>query len=425
MVAVNIDPVTGLPYENNGYDDGVGTPPGTDPGDGPILPPTVGGGTAPITDPIMDIPTSTPPGTIPPVGTPVLPGIDAPVGEIDPITGQPLAVAETAAPVDEGNLAGVPIGPTGAVTREVQDEELVANQLEGLLSGDSSYIRNARQRAAELSNRRGQFTSNLFAGASERAAIESALPIAQADAQGFRDAASQNLVARNQNAIANIQRAAQLDTALLSSRTSISLANLDASTRVGIANMDTLARINIANLDAGTQVEITNMNNAMQALITENQNRLQLIMQTRNMNHDAAMETFRQEGRVELANMDAALQTKLAQAGFTHDINMQGLNAASAEKLNTVIQEYGLESQARDHEVNNRQSHINMAMQAQINYVNLLASFAGTEMDDVAAAALNDNAWFQLVGTYTMINGLYPNQPAIIPTRDDEEEEGG
>ena len=415
MALVNIDPTTGLPIE--GFDDGTGsTIPGLgnnppDPGDGPVFPPSV----QPVTTPVLPTTPPDPAGPPPaPIGGTSALGLPATPGyTFDPITGQYTYDATVAGAVDEGNLSGVDIGPTDAVTRQVQDEELVANQLGGLLSGDSSYIQNARQRAAELSNRRGQFTSNLFAGAAERSAIEAALPIAQNDAQAFRDAAAQNLVARNQNAIANIQRAASLDTALLSSRTSISLANLDAATRVGISNSDRLATIDMANLDAETQLQVTNMTNSTQLLMQQMQSELEIEMQSRNLNHDSAMEAYRQDGRLQLANLDANLRRELTAAGFTHDINMQNLSASDQRRLASITAEYQLESQNRDQNFNNRQSHINMAMQAQINYINYLSSFAGTEMDADAAAALQAQANDQLVSSYAMINGLYPNQPAI------------
>lgn len=408
MALVNIDPTTGLPVE--GFDDGVGsTIPGLgdnppDPGDGPVFPPDVQPGIAPPPpDPEFD--PVTPGGGL---GVPRTPGYT-----FDPISGTYVYDPDQAAAVDETTGIGAGIGPTAAVTREVQDEELVSSQLEGLLSGDSKFIRNARQRAAELSNRRGQFSSNLFAGAAERAAIESGLPIAQNDAQAFRDAASQNLVARNQNAIANIQRAAALDSALLSSRTSISLANLDASTRVGISTMTTLANIDMANLDAGTRLKVTNMTNATQLLMQGMQQDLQLEMQSRSQVHDKAIAAFQQDGRMQLANLDANLRRELQARGFVNDFNLAELTGQQQLELNTIMQEYDIEKQARDHGFNTRQSHINMAMQAQVNYINYLSSFAGTEMDENAAIRLQATADAQLVATFAMINGLYPNQPPI------------
>ena len=398
------------------FDDGVGTtipglgdnPP--DPGDGPVFPPDIG---VPSTPPPPPDFVATPDPTFGPSpgGAPVLPVPEAPTGSIDPITGQPITPG-VAAPVDE-TLSGVPIGPTGAVTREVQEEELVSSQLEGLLSGDSKFIQNARRRAAELSNRRGQFTSSLFAGAAERAAIEAGLPIAQNDAQAFRDAASQNLVARNQNAIANIQRAASLDASLLSSRTSISLANLDASTRVGIANMTTLANIDMANLDSATRTKVTEMTNATQLLMQGMQSQLQLEMQNRSQSHDKELAVFNQQGRMQLANVDANLRKELQSRGFANDIVLSELSASQQRELQSIMNDYDLNKQATDHAFNTRQSHINMAMQAQVNYINYLSSFAGTEMDAAAASRLQATADAQLVATFQMINGLYPDQSPI------------
>ena len=67
-----------------------------------------------------------------------------------------------------------------------------------------------------------------------------------------------------------------------------------------------------------------------------------------------------------------------------------------------------------------------MAMQAQVNYINYLSSFAGTEMDEDAAAALQRSADIQLVATFDMINALYPNQRAIYPDFGyDDGNEGG
>jgi len=152
---------------------------------------------------------------------------------------------------------------------------------------------------------------------------------------------------------------------------------------------------------------------ATSLLLQDMQSRLQIDMQSRALTHDTAMEAFRQDGRLELAKIDAALRTRLAEAGFANDRAIQSANAADNLKLNTVIQEYDLEKQGRDHDFNDRQSHINMAMQAQINYINYLSSFAGTEMDSNAATRLQQQADQQLISTFAMINGLYPNQPAI------------
>lgn len=57
--------------------------------------------------------------------------------------------------------------------------ESVSGTLQSLLSPNSSYIANARQRGIEQAATRGGVNSSIAAGASERAAIEAAAPLVQ------------------------------------------------------------------------------------------------------------------------------------------------------------------------------------------------------------------------------------------------------
>ncbi|MEM4546779.1 MAG: hypothetical protein QW328_08485, partial [Nitrososphaerota archaeon] len=63
---------------------------------------------------------------------------------------------------------------------------------------NNPYIQNARQRGVEYAARRGGVNTSIAAGASERAAIEAALPIASQDAETMRRTASENLGFLNQ-----------------------------------------------------------------------------------------------------------------------------------------------------------------------------------------------------------------------------------
>lgn len=76
-------------------------------------------------------------------------------------------------------------GQTYPLTRSVTDAETVEGRLTGLLDDNSRYIQQARDNAAQQANRRGLINSSIAAGAGQKAAIESALPIAQQDAQTF------------------------------------------------------------------------------------------------------------------------------------------------------------------------------------------------------------------------------------------------
>jgi len=73
----------------------------------------------------------------------------------------------------------------------VTPSSTVAGQLTSLLDTDSKYIQQARISAAEKAQERGMLNTSLAAGAGEQAAIQSALPIAQQDAQTYATAQGQ------------------------------------------------------------------------------------------------------------------------------------------------------------------------------------------------------------------------------------------
>lgn len=85
-----------------------------------------------------------------------------------------------------------------AYTRATTRDELVKNQLSDLLRGDSQYVEMNRDEARRFANTRGLGNSSIAAGAGVRAAIQSALPIAQQDAATVAAMQGQNLDALNQ-----------------------------------------------------------------------------------------------------------------------------------------------------------------------------------------------------------------------------------
>lgn len=104
-----------------------------------------------------------------------------------------------------GTTGPLPQGFSGtqgtAYTREVQDNELVSNQLTGLLARDSPYIRQAEMGAQRQAASRGIQDSSIDQGAARAAAIQAGLPIAQADAAAYGTAAGQNIDALNAMAL--------------------------------------------------------------------------------------------------------------------------------------------------------------------------------------------------------------------------------
>lgn len=172
-----------------------------------------------------------------------------------------------------------------ATTREVNPNELVENRLNDLLAGDSRYIQQARRQGERAAAARGALSSSIFAGASEAAAIQAALPIAAQDAQTYYRTASENMTALNNMSLLQLQSATQI-----------------AATRMSVE------------VQANSRL-----------MLQEMQNEHTRAMFELSMGHDTFMENLRQEGRIELADLGFYHRQVLTEMGFEHDINMSEL----------------------------------------------------------------------------------------------------
>jgi hypothetical protein len=182
----------------------------------------------------------------------------------------------------------------------------------------------------------------------------------------------------------------------------VSMANLQASTQVSIANLDARTRTNIANLQAATSIEVQNL-----------QSDLAFSMQSRTLTHDAGMEQLRQEGRIELSMLDGAIRQELLQYEIDGKIDLSKLDHEQRLAVNEILQGYNLETQGKDHAFQRQTLHVNMAMDAQNNYINYMVAFKDTDMDQAAITRLSDDAWNHLLAELSMINGMFPEYPPI------------
>lgn len=80
----------------------------------------------------------------------------------------------------------------------VQPDQLVSNQLNGLLSANSPYMNQARLSGLNSAAGRGLLNSSIAAGNSQAAAIQAGLPIAQQDASTYSNLQNTNLNNLNQ-----------------------------------------------------------------------------------------------------------------------------------------------------------------------------------------------------------------------------------
>lgn len=156
--------------------------------------------------PVNPIPVPKPPVNVPP--KPPYPDNGTPVPK-PPVNGAQPGVPQPTPPGTAGQPPGTPGSLNLDFMRQVTPNELVANQLNALLSQDSAYMRNARLRGTEQAASRGLANSSIAAGTSQRAALEAAMPIAQADANVYREANAGNFAALND--LRQMRTAAELD----------------------------------------------------------------------------------------------------------------------------------------------------------------------------------------------------------------------
>ncbi len=102
-----------------------------------------------------------------------------------------------------GYTGGGYMMPSQLTTRSVQENETVGGQINSLLDENSAYIQGNRDRAMRAANARGLVNSTMAASAGEEAALNAAMPIAQADAGVYGKAADYNTALQNQAGMFN------------------------------------------------------------------------------------------------------------------------------------------------------------------------------------------------------------------------------
>ena len=103
------------------------------------------------------------------------------------------------APPRQSQARGIQGTDNRAYTRQVTNDELVRNQMNQQLADNSLYMQLNERDALRQSMSRGLGNSSIAVGAGRRAAIESAMPIAMADAATYGRTQAENMGALNEN----------------------------------------------------------------------------------------------------------------------------------------------------------------------------------------------------------------------------------
>lgn len=90
---------------------------------------------------------------------------------------------------------------------------MTSTQLTQLLSGNNPLLQMAQQQGAEAANARGSLNGTLFAAASQNAAMQNMIPVAQQNAQQVGAVNAANAAALNQQQLEHMQNTAQVSAA--------------------------------------------------------------------------------------------------------------------------------------------------------------------------------------------------------------------
>lgn len=157
-------------------------------------------------------------------------------------------------------------------------KQTVAGQMQGLMQSDNPLQVQARTRAKQSANSVGLMNSSMAVQAGEMAAMNAALPIAQADAQTHQSAASQNAKASN-----------DLNLSKLDSDTKLSMSNIEANYKTlmqanaSASDVWQQAIKNISELMSNTSLDAANKQAAIDKQIQLTKNNLSFIGQTNNL----------------------------------------------------------------------------------------------------------------------------------------------
>ena len=242
--------------------------------------------------------------------------------------------------VDEGTLAEFKEG-------KIEAQDTVQGQLESLMksfdNGTPAWAAGAMRAANAAMASRGLGGSSIAAAAIIQASMESALPIAKADADAFRsmkmdnlsrqqqislaNAAAQqgvklnNFNAEQQAALQNSQNAFSLQSQNLSNTQQAVLANAQIKAALQGQNLSNRQQANMAEAARYAEMANINLNNRQQGILQDNSNQMQVTLANLNAKQQAYIANAQIEAALQGKKMDNKQQVAIANAAKFSDAN--------------------------------------------------------------------------------------------------------
>lgn len=248
------------------------------------------------------------------------------------------------------NVQAAEATPSDMATVQGQMEQLM-QQFEG--KQPPAWAAGAMRAATAKMAARGLGASSMAGQAIVQAAMESALPIAMADAQTRASFEAQNLSNRQQVAmfaaqqranflgiefdqefqsrVQNAARIADIANMNFSADVQIALENSRNAQSVDLANLNARNAKVLADAAAMTQVDLTNLNNRQQAAVQNAQAFLQMDMA--NLNNEQQTLLFNAQSRIQSLLTDSAAENAARQFNASSQMQVEQFNASLASQI--------------------------------------------------------------------------------------------
>lgn len=189
-------------------------------------------------------------------------------------------------------------------TQTVSEKSTVQNQLANITANGSALNTAAETSAKKAMSSRGLLSSSIAVGAAQDAVLKNALPIAQQDAQTYANTDSSNAQFRNNADQFNAGQKNQLTGQLISSDTSLSVADKNIKAQAATTDKTLASQQAISDKTLASQQSISDKDNAT---------------------------------KVQLQQIDADVKKSLAQMDETTKTKLQNLDATDKQLLQTNI----------------------------------------------------------------------------------------
>ena len=242
---------------------------------------------------------------------------------------------------------------------KIEAEDTVQGQLASLMldfdDGTPAWAAGAMRAANAAMTARGLGGSSMAAAAIVQASMESAIPIASADANAFREmklnnlgrqqqvalsnAAAQqgveiaNFNAEQQTALQNSQNSFALQSQNLSNKQSVVLANAQIKASLQGQNLSNQQQANIAEAARYAEVSNLNLNNRQQGILQDNANEMQVNLANLSAKQQAYIANAQLEAALQGKKIDNKQQVSITNAARFAEANNLTFTAAEQAKI--------------------------------------------------------------------------------------------